>query len=173
MGHRLTNETIIAGLNAQLDAESLEEPWVCFVQTNGDVQVLGIPGRVEPPLDKRMWLMQVLRALNKEVWLDGAWIGAWGDWGVRHDARDTGLAIREPQRVVIMFKDRDGDVPFTIDSELRWSELLHNGEDSFCNQAIQAHRAYHDWLKEADIKPENMINQAMGEAPTGMAAPDL
>ena len=82
------------------------------------------------------------------------WLTAW--------AEPAG-SYHVPQRFVLLWKDPDGDVPFTIDNDERYLMQLRIPLEEWVSDAEQAWLAWRELNKKMDIRPQDQIKAALGE----------
>ncbi len=122
--------------------------WVCVLTTGGKWIYWTKDGHSEPDIHKRDYARTVVRYLNKHCHFDGAWVGAWTDgW----------------QTFYLLWKDRDGDIQFPIDSTLPWRELRGWAPDVWGKQASAAHEIWRDSVKVLELKAEQTRKLAQGQ----------
>jgi hypothetical protein len=113
-------------------------------------------GHCVPSLEQMDFAIGLGRALNLRVNEGGAWLVAWTD----PDARGV------PTRLAMGWVDRDGDMPFTLDSEESLAQLARAGIDAMVAQAHEAWREYRAHLADCEISTRQMIRQRKGEPMT-------
>ena len=114
-----------------------------------------IVGAIAPGPLRVTWARYACRLLNRQAREGGAWVVAWCE------PRDA--AAREPTRVLFLWKDRDGDVPVTFDCVKPFDATVAMGPTWFVEAGTRAIRAFREHLHEADIRPQDMIREAMGQ----------
>ena len=117
-------------------------------------------GHCMPSLAQTDFAIRLGRALNARANEGGAWLVAWTD----PDA--AGL----PTRIALGWVDRDGDMPFTVDSEEAVGALERAGVDRLVAQAHEAWREYRAHLRDCEIAPRQMIRRRRGERPRDAGA---
>jgi hypothetical protein len=68
-----------------------------------------------------------------------------------------------PQRLVMLWKDRDGDIPFTVDSEDDLVTMLVAGAEFYAQQAEEAYHGYLDHIRDVDVRPQDMRKATQGQ----------
>ena len=123
-------------------------------------------GEIKPATSMRDLAIRYMQRLNREVAHDGAWIVAWCDVAMRPHPVIFGLDVPIFTRLVTLWKDRDGDVPFTCDTDDLLRDLLVPGAVEIL--VAQADEAWHTTFgieREAGIGPEHKIKRALGQRP--------
>lgn len=165
MPMRVNEPAIFAELYEQLSEEGVgDNPWVCWPKENGDHghATFGVGPPVRPNAERAMWAFERVDKVNKEAWLDGCWVGVWGDWGMESNA-DSVLLVPVPRRFLLAFKDADGAMPIRITYDEPWHILQTKTVDSMVEDAMQAKAEYRERLYNADVKPEQMDRPVIGQ----------
>ena len=110
-------------------------------------------GHCVPSLAQMDLAIALGRALNLRANEGGSWLVAWTD--------PDGLGV--PTRLAMGWVDRDGDMPFTVDSEDRIAALARAGIDALVGQAHAAWREYHEHIRQCEVAPRQMIRRRQGE----------
>lgn len=161
----IPEDAIFADLSAQLEREGVgDNPWVCWPLPNGDMKhaTMGFGMTTKPDADRAMWAFERVRKVNDEAWLDGMWIGVWGDWGLAESAAN--LLVSVPRRFVLCFKDADGAMPITITCDEPWHKLCQLTVDKLVEDAAEAVRQTRERIAAIDVKPEQMDRPVIGQA---------
>jgi hypothetical protein len=107
MGARMHQRQALPASNRDRDAAGSSNRWMVWAPDKNDPETL--PGRALPPTLQQMdFAIALCRALNKRVNEGGSWLVAWTD-----PNRNEGM----PKRLAMGWVDRDGDMPFTVDTE--------------------------------------------------------
>lgn len=160
--------TIALDLKSQVRDEAVaDEYWVCApARKLGEAFVEKQRGAIAPRMSQRDLAIRYMQRLNREVAHDGAWIVAWCDVAKRPHPIIVGLDVPIFTRMVSFWKDRDGDVPFTVDTDDLLRDLLEPGAiDVLVAQAEEAWQAVFAIEREAGIGPEHKIKWAQGQRP--------
>ena len=160
--------TIGADLRTQLAQEATApEYWVVVpARRLGESFVEKQVGPIRPSTAMRDLAIRYMQRLNREVPHDGAWVVAWCDVATRPHPVIAGLDLPMFTRLVTLWKDRDGDVPFTVDCDDLLRDLLQ--PNVVAALTAQAEEAWQSWAhieREAGIGPQHKIKQAMGQKP--------
>lgn len=114
-----------------------------------------IVGTIAPGPMRVAWARFACRLLNRHAREGGAWVVVWCE------PRDA--LGREPTRLIVMWKDADGDVPVSFDCVKPFDEIVAMGPTWFVEAGTRAVRAWREHLREADIRPQDMIREALGQ----------
>jgi hypothetical protein len=128
---------------------------VTVCRSDNETTVTKIAGSIAPGPARVAWARFACRALNREVRAGGTWIVVWCE------PRD--LVSREPTRLLILWKDWDGDIPVTFDNVQPFEEIVDWGRTWFLEAAFNALSAYREHLRESGIRPRDMIREALGQ----------
>lgn len=112
-------------------------------------------GQCLPTIQQMDFAIRLGRALNRHVNEGGTWLVAWTN------PQPDGV----PTRLAMGWIDRDGDMPFTIDTEESMQVLILAGIEPYVAQAHQALTEYREHIKSVEIAPTQMIRQRKGEGP--------
>ena len=158
--------TIGADLRTQLaDETAAPEYWVVVpARKRGDSFVEKQVGPIVPSTSMRDLAIRYMQRLNRDLAHDGAWIVAWCDVATRPHPIITGFDLPMFTRLVTLWKDRDGDVPFTVDCDDNLRDLLVPGAIEVL--VAQAEEAWQAWVhieREAGIGPQHKIMRAKGQ----------
>lgn len=111
-------------------------------------------GHCVPTVQQMEFAISLGRALNKRVNEGGAWVVS---WSAPH-------ADGVPARLAYAWVDRDGDMPFTVDTEEAMQVLQTAGTEPYVRQGHAAWAEYHEHIKASEISPSQMIKQRAGQA---------
>ena len=149
--HSLRDEWLMARLSAWFNVD-VESPkvWIAVLHEGGKWFYWSKSGG-QPPVDKRDYARRVVSFLNKECHHDGAWLGGWTDEGFK--------------RFYLLFKDRDGDIQFPIDTatELPWRELRRWALEDWGNLATGAFEQYVAAIKALELTEGQAVKLAQGQ----------
>lgn len=113
-------------------------------------------GKDGPDLDisRQQFALDILKKLNKELWLDGMWAVAWCDWTLQR-AHYT--------RCNCLFLDKDMDLLFvvTIEDPI---DVMWNAIDDYLTQCAAAHWEWQEQMKIVGVKADQTIKAALGQA---------
>ena len=150
--HNLKDEWLSARLVAWFLENGGATCWVCMLRTDG-VWHYWMPNKKGSPPNayKRDYARSVVRYLNKHLHFDGAWVGAWMDAGWK--------------RFYLVWKDRDGDIQFPIDTagELSWDEMKSWEMEVWGQHAAQAIEQWKHAMQAIDARPEQQLKLAQGQ----------
>lgn len=149
IGKRLYDQIVYEIHNDRIRNERF---WVCVCRTNGEVRSRKF-GLIFPELPQILYAQMACRMMNAKVRHDGTWIVVW--FAPDH----AGV----PTRLMFLWKDRDGDVPATYITEAGMLELVKRGPEWACEMGAGVIKRYREFLRNADIKPEQMIKAAQGQ----------
>ena len=153
--YRFSEKLLVAGLPAQAKAAHIEGAWwVCFWQGGRREPECRRKGMIVPTVEQILYAKNLCRKLNRELHLGGMWLTAWAE---------PEPATRVPQRFVLLWKDPDGDVPFTLDNEETYLQQLRIPLEEWVSDAEEAWLAFRDLNKKMDIRPQDQIKAALGE----------
>ena len=110
-------------------------------------------GHCVPSVAQMDFAIRLGRALNMRANEGGSWLVAWTD----PDADGV------PRRLALGWIDRDGDMPFTVDSAEDMAVLEAAGIDHYLAQAHAAWREYREHLSACEVAAGQMIRQRRGE----------
>ena len=154
-GYRFDENILVAGLRSQAEAAHIAGAWwVCFWQGGAREPESRQKGTIRPTIEQILYAKKVCRKLNTELHLGGMWLTAWAE---------PAPADHVPQRFVILWKDPDGDVPFTVDSDDPYFKLIGIPLEEWLADAEQAWQAFREINKKMDIRPQDQIKAALGE----------
>lgn len=123
--------------------------WAAIQRTNGDVRRFACDLKETPPDEKQVWLMQILRGLNKELGHDGRWVVGWTHGNTRF---------------IIMWLDEDGDIQFTVENDEAWAIMVTQEWNHWMSQAEEAWRYWHKMMREVlDPGPDALHKRAQGQ----------
>lgn len=108
------------------------------------------------PFEANQWAMDLVRHVNSHLSAatGGTWLVALTDWNPHALAYDSGL---------LAWKDRDGDIPFTVEFDTGRLDHRLSRRDGLLEVAWQAWVRYAEHLLEAGIKAEHTSRFAQGE----------
>ena len=153
--YEFDEKLLVAGLPAQAEAAHiLGAWWVCFWPGGLSRPECRKKGAITPTVEQTLYAKNLCRKLNRELHLGGMWLTAW--------AEPAG-AYNVPQRFVLLWKDPDGDVPFTLDNDERYAKQLLIPLEEWVSDAEQAWLAWREVNKKMDIRPQDQIKAALGE----------
>ena len=126
-------------------------------------KVTSLTNGPQPVDELRMFGMDMVGALNRELHHDGAWVIVLTD-----PVRDGGVIIDLSakwlyQRWVILWLDEDGDVQFPVENEERLELVLSMGPDHWLEQCELAWNLWDENRKDLGAKPEQTFKRAQGE----------
>lgn len=150
--HGLKDEWLSSRLLAWFMLESGSLCWTCTLRTDGTWRYwTKVIGQAEPDTYKRDYARKVVAYLNKNLSFEGAWLGAWMDTGWN--------------RFYLLWKDRDGDIQFPIDTagEITWAELQTWSMEDWGNHVSNAHAIWVDTVKTIDAQPDQQLMLAQGQ----------
>ena len=153
LGLRLRHQVEYEITNAGVHDTSFH---VSVASANGTVTQKA-SGFMPVDLPRREWARLTCSLLNRHARHGGTWIVAW--------CEPRNAIDRTPQRVVFLWKDRDGDVPVTFDCKERFDEIVSWGPEWPIEAAHKALARYAQWLKDLAITPDMMLKAAQGERP--------
>ena len=148
--HNVPNDIAMAAVRDQLDSQFPQGWWACVLLSDGR-GTLCPDGKTRnsPGLAQQDRIVSVCLMLNKDLHHDGHWIGAWSN-----------------HRFSILFRDRDGDLQFTIEFDEPWERLTRWTDQEFVDRAETGYVTYADQISRVNLKPEHLFKQAQGELPT-------
>lgn len=124
-------------------------------------------GKIYPLPEQEVFAEELLRYLTAKISLDGGWRVVWKEPKKSYWDKMGGLFRAYVPTVVEMeFLDKDGDVVCSIFSEDKVWDMLELGMTNYANQAYNAVMAAREFLKTADIRPEQTYKRALGEKPS-------
>jgi len=152
--HKLKDEWLSSRLVAWLYAESGAKCWACMLLSSGKWHYWvkeAEQGITPPNSHKRDYARSVVRYLNKHLHFDGAWVGGWMDDGWK--------------RFYLVWKDKDGDIQFPIDTagEVRWNDLKDWPMDVWGNHATQAFEQWCHAMETIGATPDQQLKLAQGQ----------
>lgn len=127
--HNASDANAVRRLIDDLD-EHCEGPWTAvLIKSNGRGIMRGTHGAPPVPGDVAERLIDLATMLNKELHLEGHWIVAWaGD------------------EIVLLWRDGDGDLHFTINFAEPWARVRHWPVTDFVQRAAGAWEKWHDFM---------------------------
>lgn len=151
--HAVPAEIVLAGLRRDLDQIAGPGWYAVLLMAEGWGIERGAGDWCNLPDELRRDLMRRLAIrLNHEMPNSGHWVVAW----------NTG-----EDELVVLYRDADGDLQFTVDFQDRWSALR---EMPFEHVMQRCQEAFDHWFlivfKGVEVKPEQTVKQAQGQAPT-------
>jgi hypothetical protein len=120
-------------------------------------------GALAPGGERVLWARHACRLLNRTAREGGTWVVVWCEPATR--------AARVPTRLLILWKDRDGDVPCGFDCIRSFEEIVSWGPTWFVDQATRALQGYREHLREVEVKPHHLIKEALGQSSADPTAP--
>jgi|GEM_PF-3432441 len=150
--HNLKDEWLSSRLVAWFYTEAGTKCWACMLRSDGKWHYWQKDQGMTPPnAHKRDYARAVVRYLNKHLHFDGAWVGAWMDDGYK--------------RFYLVWKDRDGDIQFPIDTagEVRWDEMNKWGMEVWGNHATQAFQQWGHAMEAIGATPDQQLKLAQGQ----------
>lgn len=110
-------------------------------------------------LEAHQWAMDLVRHANRQLSAatGGTWLVALTDWNparMPSPCYDSGL---------LAWKDRDGDIPFTVEFDMGRLDHRLSRRDGLLEVAWKAWVRYAEQLLEAGIKAEQTSRFALGE----------
>jgi hypothetical protein len=108
-----------------------------------------------PPVAQREWAQRLVRLLRTQLAAatGGAWLVALCDWNEATSAYDNAM---------LLWKDRDGDIPFTVEIDLG-RMATDPRQPNHLEVAFKAWVRYAEQLLEAGITAEHTSRFALGE----------
>lgn len=162
MTTRLDLDQLRRGLMAQLVLETEGNCWFAVQPPSGQI-ITKTLGNCDPTIQQMTYARDLLTALNRHVDFDGSWIVAWCDpVPIRLDA---GLVAWQPDRLLWMFKDKDFDTPFLVDTEEPLWRLLPTPVEDRVQAAALARQEYLSIIADVGITRGQMRKRAQGEGP--------
>lgn len=149
--HHLDDKWLSSRLIAWLMLEADSKCWACMLRTDGVWHYWQKTNATPPNAHKRNYARSVVRYLNKHLHHDGAWVGAWMDDGWK--------------RFYLLWKDRDGDIQFPIDTagEVRWEELNKWTMEDWGNHATAAFTNWRCAMEAIGATPDQQVKLAQGQ----------
>lgn len=92
--------------------------------------------------------------LNQAIPRNGRWVCVWCE-----PSPDD----LQPQRLIAMWKDPDGDVPFAPHIEMRWEELSAIPAIALAETINNGYGSYEQHLLSVGVRPEHMRKFAQGQ----------
>jgi len=149
--HSLKDEWLQARLWGWFEREETTRAWVCVLREGGKWNYWQRGDGMPPPIDKRTYARTIVSFLNRELHFDGAWVGGWMDEGWK--------------RFYLLWKDRDGDIQFPIDTatDQRWSQFRHWGVDVWGEHAASALSLWQSAQETLEVRPDQQMKLAQGQ----------
>lgn len=163
-------ESAIPGLTELLDTFGGEGgDWACM-WWEGRMRIFDCPQSKARRVsrDREVFAYNLCSVLQKHEHHDGHWLVGWADW------RDPPLEVAGPvahfpigdySRLLMCFIDADGDMQFMVDSIDPWQKMAA-AIDDYVEQCSVAWNEWREHLKVSEIRPEDTIKAAQGQAPT-------
>jgi hypothetical protein len=162
MTARLDLGALRFGLMRQLLLETQGNCWFAVQPPSGQIVARSV-GLCYPTPQQSLYAKDLLVALNKHVDFDGSWIVAWTD--PVPTVIDNGMAVvHVPERLIWLYKDKDCDTPFLVDTEEPMWRLLNEPIEDKVQAAALAHQEYRSIIADVGIRPDQMRRRAQGEA---------
>lgn len=148
-------DRLCANLAAQLEAAHVDPPAALFFWPGGirEIEMRRQPG-IAPTIQQILYAKDLCRRLNAEMHLGGMWIVVFSD-----PEPETGV----PHRLVALFKDADGDINFSLDSEDHYRRMLAEPVENWGQDAAKAVMGHAELLKKMDIGQREQIKRALGQ----------
>lgn len=125
--------------------------WAAIQRTSGAVHRFESNMLVLPTVEQQVFLMELLRRLNREIHHDGRWIVAW---------------THGNQRWIAMWVDPHGDIAFTMDNEDRWEEVIKQPMLYWVGDCEGSWTAWHhSMVTVLNPAPEAEYKRAQGQRP--------
>ena len=167
--HRLDDAVLITpALLRRLDAEGEVDGgngcyWALLARSNGDL--IEHAKGPEPIAEQRVFAIDMVPALNRNLHHDGAWLVAFVH------PKPPPLAIMytaEFARFVFLWMDGDGDIRFPVECDDDFGVVLTKGPDYWIEQCEQAWITWDVMMRQVLApKPEQLFKRAQGQvAPT-------
>lgn len=171
-GYDLDPEAIHRALLAQLQGEGLVPSWLCWMKPNKEIMVYKA-GRIpsDPSIERIIFAQKACRKINDEVTAEGGWVIGWANW--RNEIQPNGLIMRQPARLWVIAKDRDGDVSCMFDDIRAWRTIYAEGIDSILEACHQALEMKNKVLRDAEVNDNQKVQLAKGQDAGGAGAPDI
>lgn len=148
--HRIDDQLLDTSfLNRRLIMESNDgKAWILKQDREGAVHVRDNGLTVH--VTQQAFAHRLIRILNKEVWLDGAWVVGWTHGG---------------NRLMIIYIDADGDPQFTIENDEPVSVIMSVEPLKYAEDAWDAYHLWKENRKALDLRPDETFKRAQGEKP--------
>lgn len=120
----------------------------------------------EPDPMRKAIAEELLRWLNKEVWLDGQWVVCWCDFRL-----ETACYTR----LAWCFLDKDNDLLFEVETDEPPEVIMLTIPDRV-EHAMQAWMEWKQTMQDVGVRPEHTIKAALGQKsadPTAQPSIDL
>jgi len=150
--HTLPGEWLESRLIAWFMRESGSRCWVCFQYAeNGAWRYWSKVDGTGPQESMRDYARRVVAYLNRELNHRGAWIGGWMDQGF--------------SRFYLLWKDRDGDIQFPIDTagHIKPKEIMAWPIEKWGEHGEAAYRSWRIAMEAIDAQPNQQIKLAQGQ----------
>ena len=155
MGYRFDEKLLVAGLPAQAEAAHITGAWwVCFWQGGQREPEFRSKGLINPTVEQTLYAKNLCRKLNRELHLGGMWLTAWAEPSIQYLV---------PHRFIVLWKDPDGDMPFTLDNDEPYAYQLRIPLEEWVSDAEEAWLTYQEINKKMDIRPQDQIKAALGQ----------
>jgi len=162
---RPTEEQTLLVIPEQLRAHTLQGYWAVVPFGKRLVHFIGSKGAGSfVPEAHRLYAIELCTKLNREIALGGKWLVCWCEFD---------LKLGMPSHLSMLWMDRDGDVPFIVDSDERLAAQVH-GLDDYIQQCAEAHAAWREMIREVGVTEGQQIAAGLGQQSADpRATPDL
>jgi len=151
---KIDDDVILLDLVGQVLTETNgKTAWVLVRRSNGVKQAKTLLGMWKPEIAQAEFAYGLIERLNRQVAHDGVWAVAWCDLD----------EFMVPQRLMMLWKDGDGDVCFMLDTEDDVATLFRAGVDYYVNDATNAFAHYKQLMKAVGVRPDQTRKAAQGQ----------
>ena len=153
--YEFDGKLLVAGLAPQLEAAHVEGPCALVFWRGGPAEPeMRLAGAIRPTVEQGLYAKRLCRMLNAEMHMHGMWLVVWSEPEPR---------TKVPHRLVALFKDADGDINFSLDSEDPYERMLVEPVENWGQDAARAVLQHTDMMRKMDITQREQIKQALGE----------
>lgn len=163
---RIGPDALIVGLEVQANDIDGGDGYVAYIRDGAIVKLTG-RGHCKPTPWQAQRATELAMRLNKDLAFDdakdhgrqkhrrGGWVVAWCN------PDPSGL----PHKLLMLFKDEDGDVKFTVEDDRPAYEIIASATSvlDHMEMCAQSHKAYLDWMRDADVRDGQLIKRAQGQ----------
>lgn len=149
--HRIADSVVMASLRDDLDEFAGRGWYACLLLGSGHGIMRGAAdwGR-KPNVARRDLMREICVALNRQEHRGGHWVVAW----------NTG-----DDEMVVLWRDKDGDLQFTVDFDDAWEEMRRAPVDLQVQRCVEAwiewdHRVH----ERVEVREENTRKRALERA---------
>jgi hypothetical protein len=162
---RPTEDTAMRAVTAQLGAHTLQGYWAVVPYKNGLVSFRESPGGgAFVPETHRIYAIELSNVLNREIAFGGKWIVCWSEFDLKEGW---------PRHLAMLWMDKDGDVPFVVDSDEDHATQVY-GMIEYVHQCAEAYATWRDMMKDVGVGEHQKIAAGLGQRSVNEnAAPDV